>query len=100
MDSMSPSLNFKDILSRAIKYLVEGLAVAVAAYLIPKKKMNLQEIIMVALTAAAVFAILDLWAPSVGLASRQGAGFGVGAGLVGFGGIPIAGGVLPGVPAL
>jgi ABC-type Co2+ transport system permease subunit len=86
-------------LARAIKYVVEGGAVAVAAYFIPRKKMNLQEIVMIALTAAAVFAILDLYAPAVGVASRQGAGFGIGAGVVGFGGIPIpGGGIVPGIP--
>ncbi len=90
------SFNFQEILARAIKYVIEGGAVAIAAYFIPRKRMNLQEIVMIALTAGAVFAILDLYAPSVGIASRQGAGFGIGSSLVGFGGI--APGV-PGVPA-
>ena len=96
----SSGLNLQEILARAIKYLVEGGAVAVAAYFIPRKKMNLQEIVMIALTAAAVFAILDLYAPAVGIATRQGAGFGIGSTLVGFGGIPIGpgGAVIPGVP--
>lgn len=89
-----------DIMSRALKYLVEGGAVAVAAYFIPRKKMSLQEIVMIALTAAAVFAILDLYAPGVGVAVRQGAGFGIGAPLVGFGGVPIGTASFPGVPAI
>ena len=83
------TLNFQEVLARAIKYLVEGGAVAVAAYLIPRKKMKLQEIVMIALTAAAVFAILDLYAPAVGSAARQGAGFGIGASQVGFPGIGV-----------
>ena len=91
-------LNMQEILARAIKYIVEGGAVAVAAYFIPRKKMNVQEIVMIALTAAAVFAILDLYAPAVGAGTRQGAGFGIGASMVGFGGVPIPGGSLPGVP--
>ena len=96
----SSGLNLQEILARAIKYVVEGGAVAVAAYFIPRKKMNLQEIVMIALTAAAVFAILDLYAPAVGVASRQGAGFGIGASMVGFPGIPMGpgGAALPGVP--
>lgn len=102
MDRMqrSSGLDLSEILARVIKYIVEGGAVAVAAYFIPRKKMNLQEIIMIALTAAAVFAILDLYAPAVGVATRQGAGFGIGAGVVGFGGIPMGPGgqMLPGVP--
>jgi hypothetical protein len=76
-------LDLSNVIQRAIKYLVEGLAVAVAAYYIPRKKMNLQEIAVIALTAAATLAVLDHLAPTVGLGARQGAGFGIGASLVG-----------------
>ena len=82
-------LDFSDVLARAVKYIVEGGAVAVAAFFIPRKKMALQEIVMIALTAACVFAILDLYAPAVGTAARQGAGFGIGAAQVGFQGLPL-----------
>lgn len=61
-----------------MKYLLEGLAVAAAAYYIPQKTANLKEIVMIALTAAAVFAILDQFAPAVSDGARQGAGFGIG----------------------
>jgi hypothetical protein len=67
-----------------VKYLLEGLAVAVVAYMIPGKVLKFSEIGMIALTALATFAILDIYAPSVGASARTGAGFGVGAGLVGF----------------
>lgn len=83
-----------EVVRRAIKYLVEGLAVAAAAFYIPRKKMNLKEIAMIAVTAAATLAVLDLLAPSVGESARHGAGFGIGAGLVGAK-VPV-----PGVPAL
>jgi hypothetical protein len=73
-----------DMVSRLIKYLLEGLAVAVAAYVIPGKTMRWNEVAMIALTATATFAILDIYAPSVGSSARTGAGFGIGAGLVGF----------------
>lgn len=86
-------MDFAELARRAIKYLVEGLAVAVAAFYIPKKKMNVEEILMIALTGAAAFAVLDLLAPSVGGFARQGAGFGIGATMVG---MPS----LPGVPPL
>ena len=76
-------LNLNNVIQRAIKYLVECLAVAVAAYYIPSKKMNLQEIAVIALTAAATLAVLDLLAPTVGMGARHGAGFGIGASLVG-----------------
>jgi hypothetical protein len=80
-------LNLADLGTRAIKYLLEGLAVAVACYLLPGKRMRADEIGMVALTALAVFAILDIYAPSVGSSARTGAGFSIGAGLVG--GVPV-----------
>jgi hypothetical protein len=80
MDSFSAT----ELITRAIKYLLEGLAVAVAMTIIPRKVPNIEEIAIVAAIAAVVFAILDLLSPSVGLTARQGAGFGLGANLVGF----------------
>tara|TARA_B100001123_G_scaffold444788_1_gene594561 strand:- start:665 stop:991 length:327 start_codon:yes stop_codon:yes gene_type:complete len=84
VDNMVSNFSLHEFLKRLVKYLLEGLAVALVAYYIPQKKMKLEEIAMISLTAAATFAILDLWAPTLGTWSRQGAGFGVGAGLVGF----------------
>jgi hypothetical protein len=37
-----------------------------------------------ALTAAATFSILDCYVPSIGVSTRTGAGFGIGANMVGF----------------
>lgn len=74
----------KEILRRLLKYLVEGLMIAIVAYLIPKKSLNMEEILLLALTAAATFSILDTYIPSVGATARSGAGFGIGANLVGF----------------
>lgn len=73
-----------EIIHRIIKYLVVGFMVALAAYAIPKRSLNLEEILSVALTAAATFSILDTYVPSIGQAARSGAGFGLGANLVGF----------------
>jgi len=73
-----------ELVSRIIKYLVEGLMVAIAAYAIPKRSLNLEEIALIALTAAATFSILDTYIPSIGVTARSGAGFGIGANLVGF----------------
>jgi ABC-type Co2+ transport system permease subunit len=76
--------NTNELIKRIIKYIVEGLMIAVAAYVIPKKSLNLEEIGCLALTAAATFAILDTYIPSMGVSARSGAGFGLGANLVGF----------------
>ena len=74
---------FAEIVNRIIKYLIEGLVIAAAAILIPKKSLPLDEVATLAVLAA-VFAILDAVSPSVGVTARQGAGFGLGANLVGF----------------
>ena len=42
------------------------------------------EILMIALTAAATFSILDTYVPSLAMGARSGAGFGIGANLVDF----------------
>ena len=77
-------LDLGELVKRAIKYLVEGLMVAIAAYAIPKKSLNVDEVALIALTAAATFSILDTYIPSLAVQARSGAGFGIGANLVGF----------------
>ena len=81
---MTNSVDFNEVASRALKYLLEGLVVGVAAVLIPSrnKQLKIEEAVMLGLTAAAVFAVLDMFAPSVGGSAKTGAGFGIGAGLV------------------
>jgi ABC-type Co2+ transport system permease subunit len=74
-----------ELLKRTIKYLVEGLMVSIAAYAIPKGKgLSIEEVALIALTAAATFSILDTYIPSMGMTARTGAGFGIGANMVGF----------------
>lgn len=75
--------DFNELIKRAIKYLIEGLVVALAAFAIPKKQLNVEEIIIIALTAAATFSILDVFIPAMATSARGGAGFGIGANLVG-----------------
>ena len=71
-------------MKRVIKYLVEGLMVAIAAFAIPQKSLQIDEIALLALVAAATFSILDTFIPVMGSNARMGAGFGVGANLVRF----------------
>lgn len=72
-----------EIIKRASKYILEGIAVALAARYFPSKKIELKDISMIAFTAACVFAILDMYAPSISIAARQGAGLAVGANVIG-----------------
>ena len=84
LQKLAQMLDLGELLRRAVKYLVEGIMVAIAAYAIPKKSLNLDEVLLIALTAAATFSILDTYVPSMAVSARSGAGFGIGANLVGF----------------
>jgi ABC-type Co2+ transport system permease subunit len=77
-------LDIGELVRRIVKYMIEGIMVAIAAYAIPKRSMNIEEVMLIALTAAATFSILDTYVPSMAVSARSGAGFGMGANLVGF----------------
>jgi hypothetical protein len=78
------NFSLQEVTKRVIKYLVEGLMVAIACFAIPKKSLDIEEIALLALVAAATFSILDTYIPSMGESARTGAGFGIGANLVHF----------------
>lgn len=77
-------MDVNDLLTRVLKYVIEGAAVALALVFIPRKGLPMDEILTITIAAAAVFAVLDIFSPSIGVTARQGAGFGIGANLVGF----------------
>ena len=68
-----------------LKYVLEGLAVAISAYVILGKTRyySFLEILVIGLTAAAVYAILDNFTPKISSGTRRGSGFGIGWNLVG-----------------
>jgi hypothetical protein len=78
------NFNIQEIVKRIIKYLVEGIIVALACFALPQKSLKMDEIALIALTAAATFSILDTFIPTMAQNARQGAGLGIGFGLVGF----------------
>jgi adenine deaminase len=77
-------LDLGELVKRAIKYIVEGIMVAIVASVVPKQQLKMEEVGLIALTAAATFSILDTYVPSMAVSARSGAGFGIGANLVGF----------------
>ena len=81
---LGDALDLGELVKRAVKYLVEGFMVAIAAYAIPKRTLNFDEVALISLTAAATFSILDTYVPTMAVSARTGAGFGVGANMVGF----------------
>lgn len=78
------SFDFSELVKRAIKYIIEGVMVAIAAYTIPKKQLIIEEIVVIGLMAAATFAVLDVFVPSIASSTRSGAGLGIGMNLVNF----------------
>lgn len=76
-------IDYNELLVRALKYIFMGIAIAVCAVLIDGK-LDTEKIAVLSLTAAAVFAILDVFAPTLSDSARSGAGLGLGAKLVGF----------------
>lgn len=65
-----------------ILYLIEGIAVAIAAYVIPNRRTKLNEVVVISAIASLSFFILDVFSDSVGTGSRLGAGLGIGYNLV------------------
>jgi hypothetical protein len=72
----------KSIGSKIIKYLIEGFAVAVAAYYIPKRKMDIPEVVAIGVAAAAIFAVIDVLGPNMSDQVKTGMGLGIGAMLI------------------
>ena len=65
-----------------IKYLIQGIAVAIAAYVIPNRKTNPHEVLIIATVAALTFFVLDIFTDDVAKGVRFGAGFGIGMSLI------------------
>lgn len=84
-NTYSTTISFADLMKRIAKYIIEGLAVAFIAYLIGKDSLTMKQILIIAVTAALVFAILDTVSPTIAYGARFGAGFSAGAGLMGMG---------------
>ena len=78
------SINYSEVLTRFIKYALEGVVVAIAAYTLPSTKVRMPDIVQISAIAMATFSILDFFAPSMSDYARMGAGAGIGANLVGF----------------
>jgi hypothetical protein len=58
---MNSGFDFSELVKKAIKYLCEGLIIGIVSYAIPKKKLDMEEVIIIGLSAAATFAVLDVF---------------------------------------
>lgn len=73
-------------IQKVIKYLIEGCIIALIVFII--KHPSFDNLLIIGTGAAAIFSILDTYMPSMGSIARTGAGFGIGASMVGFPLIP------------
>jgi uncharacterized ferredoxin-like protein len=73
---MDIDINFAQILERILKYFIEGIAVGIACHF--TAKINIDQTIIIAITAAITFAILDMYTPQISNAARMGTGIGIG----------------------
>jgi len=64
---MNYYFNHKDIIIKAIKYLIIGIMVGLACLYIPKANMTFEEAIIIGLIASIVFILLDIYSPSVSI---------------------------------
>lgn len=81
---MNYTFDTREMFKRLVKYLMEGVVVGIVAAILPSKQLSPQEIILLGLTAASIFALLDLVAPAISAGARQGVGLGVGFNLMPF----------------
>lgn len=75
-------INSQLTIQNLVKYIVEGMAVAIAAYVIPNRRTDFNEVFVIAIIAALTLFILDILSADVSRGTRFGAGFGMGMNLV------------------
>ena len=81
------NVDWRDVVTRVIKYLIEGVVVMAVSYSLLSnkgKRAGLNEVLMLGLVAAACFAVLDLLSPTYGSSARSALGMSVGFNLGGF----------------
>lgn len=76
-------LDTRMLCRNVVKYLILGIVIAISCVLIGRNKMGVEEILSLSIVAGATFAIIDTFAPTMSYPAQFGAGFGIGAGLVG-----------------
>lgn len=76
------------LLKISIKYILQGLAIAIAAYYVPVmyktslRKPTLNEILSISVIASITMFILDYFIAEAGIGAKLGAGFSIGQNLI------------------
>ena len=56
-------MNINVIIALLVKYIIEGLVIALVAYYIPRNKMEMKEILYISVIGVAIIAVLDRFSP-------------------------------------
>lgn len=83
-------LDRREFFTRVVKYLIEGIVVSLAAYIVPTAaecRLSIESILGIGLVAATVFSVCDLLMPSVSTPVRYGVFGGYGLRLSGLSGL-------------
>jgi len=80
---MNGFIDFQELVKRIIKYLVMGITISIICLIVPRKPLQLEEILSITLVAASVFAICDTFLPSISGPIENGIGFSLGSTLAG-----------------
>lgn len=59
------NLDVTDFLTRILKFLIIGFMISITSYMIPKNKPTIREIIMIGCSSSLVFALIDIYAPTI-----------------------------------
>lgn len=59
------NINNREVIRRLFKYALMLIVVGFAAYSVPPCKLNAMEVLLIALSAATVFCVLDMTMPTI-----------------------------------
>ena len=65
MNKIIPSIDFNELLTRLVKYICQALLVALISYNLCNTTLSCRDIIIISITSASIFAIIDLINPSI-----------------------------------
>jgi hypothetical protein len=76
------NIDYANVLERILKYLIEGIAIALVCYF--TTELHTEKIIIISITGACCFALLDIYSPRTGEGFRFGLGLGASSNIIGF----------------
>lgn len=80
---MDFGLDWMVVIRKLLRYCVMGIMSAFVAFYLARGKLDFESVIVMGLSIASAYAVLDLYSPSSGIAARYGFGATVGSVLAG-----------------